>query len=166
MAADAPGPMTDLTYPLGTEDDLRDTAEQVESMGRRCLPLAVDGVPLDALALKLATDRNTLYKVMFDARRKIRAALVTKGYLQGSYRGSPMSAEDVRRALDQFLRTDPLDVGCERAIALLHAYVELAVAGEDPEARYPGVAAHLRACGPCGEDYEGLLLTIRETDAN
>jgi RNA polymerase sigma-70 factor (ECF subfamily) len=44
--------------------------------------LVVDGVPLDALALRLVTDRNTIYKVMFDARRKIRAALVTKGYLE------------------------------------------------------------------------------------
>jgi len=40
--ADAPGPMLDLSYPLGTEDDLRDTAKQVEELGRRCLPLAVD----------------------------------------------------------------------------------------------------------------------------
>lgn len=45
------------------------------------IALVVDGVPLDALALKLDTDRNTIYKVMFDARRKIRAALVTNGYL-------------------------------------------------------------------------------------
>jgi SDR family mycofactocin-dependent oxidoreductase len=42
VAADAPGPMVDLTYPLGTEDDLRDTAKQVEELGRRCLPIAVD----------------------------------------------------------------------------------------------------------------------------
>jgi len=44
--------------------------------------IVVDGVPLDALALELATQRNTIYKVMFDARRKIRAALVTNGYLE------------------------------------------------------------------------------------
>jgi SDR family mycofactocin-dependent oxidoreductase len=42
VAADAPAPMTELTYPLGTEDDLRDTAKLVEELGRRCLPLAVD----------------------------------------------------------------------------------------------------------------------------
>src|SRR5712675_3062823 len=42
VAADAPGPMTHLTYPLGTEDDLRDTAKLVEELGRRCLPIAVD----------------------------------------------------------------------------------------------------------------------------
>jgi SDR family mycofactocin-dependent oxidoreductase len=41
-AADAPGPMVDLTYPLGTEDDLRDTAKRVEELGRRCLPITVD----------------------------------------------------------------------------------------------------------------------------
>lgn len=43
--------------------------------------LVVHGIPLDALAVKLSTNRNAIYKVMFDARRKIRAALVTDGYL-------------------------------------------------------------------------------------
>ena len=45
--------------------------------------IAVDGVPLDALAIELATDRKAIYKTMFDARRKIRAALVTNGHLSG-----------------------------------------------------------------------------------
>jgi SDR family mycofactocin-dependent oxidoreductase len=42
VAADAPGPMIDLTYQLGTEDDLRETAKRVEELGRRCLPLTLD----------------------------------------------------------------------------------------------------------------------------
>lgn len=42
VAADAPGPMMDLTYPLATEDDLRDTAKRVEELGRRCLPISLD----------------------------------------------------------------------------------------------------------------------------
>lgn len=42
VAADAPGPMKDLTYPLGTESDLHETAELVEKLGRRCTPIAVD----------------------------------------------------------------------------------------------------------------------------
>jgi hypothetical protein len=74
-----------------------------------------------------------------------------------------MNGEDARNALDRFLRTDPADVGCEQVIAALHAYVELVAAGEGPEARYPGIAAHLRACGPCRDDYDGLVLTVRET---
>lgn len=43
--------------------------------------IVVDGVPVDALAVRLDSNRNALYKTMFDARRKIRAALVAKGYL-------------------------------------------------------------------------------------
>jgi hypothetical protein len=62
--------------------------------------------------------------------------------------------------LDQFLRTDPRDVGCDQALRVLHVYVDL-VLGETAESaarRYPGVAAHLLACGPCAEDYDGLLV--------
>jgi hypothetical protein len=62
--------------------------------------------------------------------------------------------------LDRFLRTDPRDVGCEEAMAVLHIYVDLIVAGEDAAGRYPGVAAHLEACGPCAEDLTGLLAAV------
>ncbi|GHH77101.1 hypothetical protein GCM10018793_24320 [Streptomyces sulfonofaciens] len=61
-----------------------------------------------------------------------------------------------------FLETDPRDVGCERAMELLHVYVELRAAGQAPEERYPGIAAHLRACGPCSDEYEGLLAAVTE----
>ena len=64
-------------------------------------------------------------------------------------------------ALDRFLRTDPRDVGCGEAMEMLHIYAELTAAGADAEQRYPGIAAHLRACGPCGEDFEGLLAVLR-----
>jgi hypothetical protein len=64
-------------------------------------------------------------------------------------------------ALDRFLRTDPRDVGCAQAVEMLHVYVDLVAVGGDAEGRYPGIAAHLRACGPCGEDFEGLLAAVR-----
>jgi hypothetical protein len=62
--------------------------------------------------------------------------------------------------LEQFLTTDPRDVGCEEAMRLLHVYVDLVLddsSGAEAARRYPGVAAHLRACGPCDEDFAGLL---------
>jgi hypothetical protein len=63
--------------------------------------------------------------------------------------------------LDAFLRTDPRDVGCGEAMDLLHAYADLQVIGPQEAARrYPGVAAHLRACGPCSADFEGTLALI------
>ena len=63
-------------------------------------------------------------------------------------------------ALDRFLFTDPKDVGCEQAMELLHVYVELVAADAAAEERYPGIAAHLKACGPCSEDFSGLLAAI------
>jgi len=65
-----------------------------------------------------------------------------------------------RERLERFLRTDPRDVGCDEAMAVLHIYADLAATGEDPGERYPGVAAHLAACGPCAEDLTGLLAAV------
>jgi RNA polymerase sigma-70 factor (ECF subfamily) len=50
--------------------------------------VVLDGVPLDALCVRLGTTRGALYKTVFDARRKIRAALVANGYLPDEARSS------------------------------------------------------------------------------
>ncbi|MEO7061999.1 MAG: hypothetical protein ABI083_19970 [Lapillicoccus sp.] len=65
-------------------------------------------------------------------------------------------------ALQRFLTTDPADVGCGEAMRLLHVYVDLVAAeGHEKAARrHPGIAAHLRSCGPCDEDFEGLLAAV------
>jgi RNA polymerase sigma-70 factor (ECF subfamily) len=42
----------------------------------------VDGIPLDALAAELGLRRNAVYKVIFDARRKICRTLAANGYLE------------------------------------------------------------------------------------
>jgi RNA polymerase sigma-70 factor (ECF subfamily) len=55
--------------------------ELTERQRRVFTAIVVDGVPLDALAVKLRSNRNALYKTMFDARRKLRASLVANGYL-------------------------------------------------------------------------------------
>jgi hypothetical protein len=65
-------------------------------------------------------------------------------------------------ALERFLDTDPADVGCAQAMGILHVYADLLAAGADPAGRCPGVAAHLAACGPCGEDFRGLLAAAAE----
>jgi RNA polymerase sigma-70 factor (ECF subfamily) len=43
--------------------------------------IVVNAVPLDALAIELGTNRNAIYKTMFDARRKLRAGLTANGYM-------------------------------------------------------------------------------------
>jgi RNA polymerase sigma factor (sigma-70 family) len=44
--------------------------------------LVLSGVPLDALVDELGTNRNAVYKTMFDARRKLRQHLVATGHLE------------------------------------------------------------------------------------
>jgi hypothetical protein len=63
-------------------------------------------------------------------------------------------------ALHRFLKTDPDDVGCEQAMELLNIYVEVVASDAAASERYPGIAAHLKACGPCSEDFDGLLAAI------
>jgi hypothetical protein len=65
-------------------------------------------------------------------------------------------------ALDRFLRTDPRDVGCGEAMEMLHVYADLVAAGEPAGQRYPGITAHLSACGPCGEDFDALLAAVHD----
>ena len=66
-------------------------------------------------------------------------------------------------ALDRLLRTDPRDVGCAEAMDLMHIYVELVAADVAAAKRYPGIAAHLAACGPCAGDFDGLLAAVRSS---
>jgi hypothetical protein len=67
-----------------------------------------------------------------------------------------------RDQLEKFLATDPADVGCEEAMRVLHIYVDLVATGQDAAAAMPGVAAHHAACGPCGDDFEGLLAAVTD----
>lgn len=45
------------------------------------LAIAVDGVPIDVIADRLKTSRNTVYKTVYDARKRLRAGLTAQGYL-------------------------------------------------------------------------------------
>jgi hypothetical protein len=62
--------------------------------------------------------------------------------------------------LERFLRTDPRDAGCAQTFEVLDVYAELMLGDAEPEFRLPRVAAHLRACRPCAEDLEGLLVAV------
>ena len=69
---------------------------------------------------------------------------------------------NIRTALEQFLTTDPDEIGCDRALEVLHVYVDLVATDQDAAAAFPGVAAHLAACPPCGVEFDGLLAAVKE----
>jgi RNA polymerase sigma-70 factor, ECF subfamily len=58
-----------------------------EHQRRLFVAVVLNEVPLDALVDRLGTNRNAIYKVIFDARRKIRGFLVANGYLEERRRG-------------------------------------------------------------------------------
>jgi RNA polymerase sigma-70 factor, ECF subfamily len=84
---------------LGTQPDLVAEARELTRAVRRVVEegltdyqrgvfeaAVLQGVPLDALAVRHDTTRNALYKALFDVRRKIRADLVANGYLDDDRR--------------------------------------------------------------------------------
>jgi hypothetical protein len=48
------------------------------------------------------------------------------------------------------------EVTCEECFELLDQYVDLEIAGEDADARLPGMRAHFEGCPACREDHESL----------
>lgn len=62
-------------------------------------------------------------------------------------------------SFQQFLTVDRVDAGCTATFAVVERYAERVLAG-DAELRFPGVAAHLRACSVCAEDLRGVVELI------
>ena len=63
--------------------------------------------------------------------------------------------------LDELLRAQHGDAGCDAGVAIMDQYVEIELRGEDPSERFPGTAIHLRACPGCRADHDGLLEAVR-----
>lgn len=67
------------------------------------------------------------------------------------------------RVVDRLLGPAGPELSCERCFEELDRFVEFEVAGEDPEARIPGMRAHLQGCPACAEDYESLKALVEST---
>jgi hypothetical protein len=61
-----------------------------------------------------------------------------------------------RELVARLLGPEGPEVTCEECFELLDEYVDLEVAGEDADARLPGLRAHLEGCPACHEDHESL----------
>lgn len=70
-------------------------AELTERQRQVFVAIVLQGVPLDALVMKLGSNRNAIYKTLFDARRKLRVALAANGYLTTMGDSAAMVSADV-----------------------------------------------------------------------
>lgn len=87
--------------PPDEEVQAREFVEAVSTAVRKCLSkrqrivfvaTVVHGMPVDVLAEELGSTSNALYKVLFDARKKLRAALVAAGHLSEARLEEPRAA--------------------------------------------------------------------------
>jgi hypothetical protein len=63
---------------------------------------------------------------------------------------------------DQLLGRGPLDEGCDAGMTVVDQYVEAVLRGEDAEALFPGLVAHMAGCAACREDIEGIIAALRD----
>jgi RNA polymerase sigma-70 factor (ECF subfamily) len=70
---------------VGERELLRATLDAIGRLTPRqrdvLVSLAIDGVPIDVLAERLATNRGALYKALHDARQAVRRQLHAEGFL-------------------------------------------------------------------------------------
>jgi hypothetical protein len=77
-----------------------------------------------------------------------------------------MTDETNRDLIARLLGPSGPEVTCDECFELLDQYVELEVAGEDADARLPGLRAHLEGCPACREDHESLrdFVALQDSD--
>ena len=67
-----------------------------------------------------------------------------------------MERPDLKQALGRLLGPAEPEVGCDACFDQLDRYVELELAGTDPDAQLPGLRAHLAGCLACREEHQSL----------
>ncbi len=72
-----------------------------------------------------------------------------------------MERPNLKQALGPLLGPAEPEVGCDECFEELDRYVELELAGDDADARLPGMRAHLEGCPACHEDHESLRDFVR-----
>jgi hypothetical protein len=58
--------------------------------------------------------------------------------------------------IEGLLGPEEPEVGCDGCFAELDRYVELELAGADPDTQLPGLRAHLAGCLACREEHQSL----------
>jgi hypothetical protein len=67
-------------------------------------------------------------------------------------------------ALERLLGPSGYEVGCDECFERLDEFVELELAGDDAEAKIPGLRAHLDGCPACHEEYAALRALVADED--
>ena len=66
-----------------------------------------------------------------------------------------------RNLMDRLFGSGEPDPGCEACFEVLDEYAEALLRGDNAEALFPQLVAHLAGCPACREDTEGLIAALR-----
>ena len=66
--------------------------------------------------------------------------------------------------IERLLGPTGYEVSCDQCFELLDEYVELELAGEDADARIPGLRRHLEGCPACREEHDSLVALVSAQD--
>jgi hypothetical protein len=72
---------------------------------------------------------------------------------------------DLKQALGRLLGPAAPEIGCDECFERLDHYVELELAGRDPDSVVPGLRAHLDGCPACREEHESLRALVSGNQA-
>ena len=120
--------------------------------------VTLHGVPATALAAAPGSNRNAIYKALFEARRILRARLAANrrdlAYLPGApWTGPPW--------LDDLLGADPGDTGCDLAFPVPDRYAEAELNGTGPDNRVPGIGRAPAPLRSLPSRLQGLLAAVK-----
>lgn len=117
-------------------------------------------LPSEAFTAGLGPGRSAIYQALYQARRKISARLAADA---GDPAMDPAAANAARERPGGLLAAEPGDTGCEIAFQTLDRYAGARRQNQPAQRKFPSVAAHLRSCRPCGQDYQDLLAATAST---
>jgi hypothetical protein len=68
------------------------------------------------------------------------------------------------KELERILGPKGPEIGCDECFERLDEYVELDLAGGEPDDAVPGMRAHLDGCPACREEHESLRALVASED--
>ena len=77
-----------------------------------------------------------------------------------------MTDQQLPPVFDRLLGPGQPEVTCEECFDELDRYVDLELAGTDPETVVPGMSAHLRGCPACAEEHRSLTALLLSDQVN
>jgi len=77
-----------------------------------------------------------------------------------------LSLDILKKLLRAIQMTRPDEISCDECFAKMQTFAEMELAGKSPSQAMPLVEDHLKKCNDCREEYQALLIALKELQAS